>query len=125
MILTKSWDPIAMKISKRGHDGWPFSLNACILVAEMLKLLASAVALAVELKPASKADRRRLLAFSWRSNVHMCVPALLYALSNYLSFVLAGARGGERAHCAAPPPARPRRAVQAWWMRAPTRRSGR
>lgn len=89
MIATKSWDPIAMKLAKRGHDDYPFSINAAILVAEVLKFLASGVALVVELKLSSRPQRRRLLAFTWRSNVHMCVPALLYALANYLSFVLA------------------------------------
>ena len=124
MIITKSWDPIAMKISKRGRDDYPFSINACVLVAEMLKFIASAVALAMELKPASKAERRRLLAFSWRSNVHMCVPALLYALGNYLSFVLAGAHHGAR--IALPTrifgPLSSSSSAQAWWILAPTRR---
>lgn len=91
MIVAKSWDPIAMKWSKHGLSAYPYSVKGAVLIAEVTKFVISAIALAVQLswEPDPKA-RARLLAFQWRSNIHMAVPALLYAVANYLSFLLAG-----------------------------------
>lgn len=86
-IAIKSYQPIAISASQNEDGTYSYNKTTMVLLTEVAKLVACAIALFVQLSGVKPHVRETMTSMTFSESLHFLVPAILYGASNTLAFI--------------------------------------
>lgn len=86
-IGLKSWQPIAVGMSKESDGSFSYNKTCMVILTELFKLIFCTVMFLIQYFSEDPVSRRLLIDLPFIQSLHFIIPSILYALANTLVFI--------------------------------------